>query len=410
MAGPAPRPGDPHAGRHQRLPAAPRRHPGVRPLPRRPAAGGGAAGLRPRLEGRRGVRRRPAVRGGPPPHLADAPHPRRRPPRRARWPGGTRPDERLVRGGRPAGAARAGRCAGPGCARAVASTHGHEVGWAMLPGARQVLRRVGAGQDVVTYLGDVHPQPGSPRRSARARSWCSCPAGWTPSSSAPTRRRGPEIRARHGLGDRPVVVCVSRLVERKGQDTLVRALPEIRTAGARTRRCWSWAAARTAPRVERLAREHGGRARTSCSPAACRGRSCRRTTPPGDVFAMPCRTRRRGLEVEGLGIVYLEANAAGLPVVAGDSGGAPDAVREGETGHVVRGGDVAATAGRCGHLLADPVAAAAMGARGPGVGAAGVALGRPRRPAARPAPGLSRSRSAPPAAPARPARARPRPP
>ena len=58
----------------------------------------------------------------------------------------------------------------------------------------------------------------------------------------------------------------------------------------------------------------------------------------GDVFAMPCRTRRGGLDVEGLGIVYLEASATGLPVVAGDSGGAPDAVLDGETGWVVRGG------------------------------------------------------------------------
>ena len=61
----------------------------------------------------------------------------------------------------------------------------------------------------------------------------------------------------------------------------------------------------------------------------------------GDVYAMPCRTRAGGLDVEGLGIVYLEASATGLPVVAGDSGGAPDAVREGETGYVVGGRDVA---------------------------------------------------------------------
>jgi phosphatidylinositol alpha-1,6-mannosyltransferase len=84
----------------------------------------------------------------------------------------------------------------------------------------------------------------------------------------------------------------------------------------------------------------------------------------GDVFAMPCRSRRRGLDVEGLGIVYLEASATGLPVIAGDSGGAPDAVREGETGYVVPGGDVAAVADRLTRLLSDPVAAKAMGASG----------------------------------------------
>ena len=61
----------------------------------------------------------------------------------------------------------------------------------------------------------------------------------------------------------------------------------------------------------------------------------------GNVFAMPCRTRRGGLDVEGLGIVYLEASATGLPVVGGDSGGAPDAILEGETGYVVPGEDAA---------------------------------------------------------------------
>jgi phosphatidylinositol alpha-1,6-mannosyltransferase len=84
----------------------------------------------------------------------------------------------------------------------------------------------------------------------------------------------------------------------------------------------------------------------------------------GNVFAMPCRTRRGGLDVEGLGIVYLEASATGLPVVGGDSGGAPDAILSGETGYVVPGGDEDALAGRLIELLGDPVGAAAMGEKG----------------------------------------------
>src|SRR5690606_13353498 len=84
----------------------------------------------------------------------------------------------------------------------------------------------------------------------------------------------------------------------------------------------------------------------------------------GDVFAMPCRTRRGGLDVEGLGIVYLEASATGLPVIAGDSGGAPDAVREGETGFVVDGRELPALTERLVTLLTDRELAARMGAAG----------------------------------------------
>jgi phosphatidylinositol alpha-1,6-mannosyltransferase len=84
----------------------------------------------------------------------------------------------------------------------------------------------------------------------------------------------------------------------------------------------------------------------------------------GDVFAMPCRTRGGGLDVEGLGIVFLEASACGLPVVAGKSGGAPETVREGVTGHVVDGTSVPQVADRVAALLADPAAAAAMGEAG----------------------------------------------
>jgi phosphatidyl-myo-inositol dimannoside synthase len=83
-----------------------------------------------------------------------------------------------------------------------------------------------------------------------------------------------------------------------------------------------------------------------------------------DVFAMPCRTRGGGMDVEGLGIVYLEASATGVPVIVGRSGGAPETVLDGETGLVVDGWDVGAIASSVSDLLADPDRAARMGAAG----------------------------------------------
>jgi phosphatidylinositol alpha-1,6-mannosyltransferase len=83
-----------------------------------------------------------------------------------------------------------------------------------------------------------------------------------------------------------------------------------------------------------------------------------------DVFAMPCRTRGAGLDVEGLGIVYLEASASGVPVVAGNSGGAPETVIEGRTGRVVDGRSVQQIADALVEILSDRDAAARMGVAG----------------------------------------------
>lgn len=247
-----------------------------------------------------------------------------------------------------------------GVERFVAQTHGHEVGWAALPGARVLLRRIASGVDVITYLGEY-----TRRRLARVigdrTELVRLPPGVDTEAFQPGVD-GASIRASLGLADRPVVVCVSRLVPRKGQDVLIRALPLIR------RRVPDAAllvvsGGPDAPRLHRLAVTTGVAddvVFTGSVPWA----ELPRYYAAGDVFAMPCRTRRGGLDVEGLGIVYLEASATGLPVVAGDSGGAPDAVREGETGYVVDGRDVVEVADRVARLLADRELARRMGAAG----------------------------------------------
>lgn len=244
--------------------------------------------------------------------------------------------------------------------RVVASTHGHEVGWAALPGARQVLRRIGATSDVVTYLTDytrarIGPAFGSHPALARL------PSGVDPTLFRPGAGRQ-EVRRRHGLGNRRVVVCVSRLVARKGQDMLIRALPALRRRVPEAALLIVGGGPHRGG-LERLARENDV-AEHVIMTGSVPWEELPAHYAAGDVFAMPCRSRLAGLEVEGLGIVYLEASATGLPVVAGRSGGAPDAVLDQRTGVVVDGTALTQVTEAVGGLLADPDRAASMGTAG----------------------------------------------
>jgi phosphatidylinositol alpha-1,6-mannosyltransferase len=130
-----------------------------------------------------------------------------------------------------------------------------------------------------------------------------------------------DLRERHGLEDRPVVVCVSRLVDRKGQDVLIEGIERVRrrVAGA------TLVIVGGGPAEGRL------RALAARAPAgsvvfagAVPEEDLPRYYALGDVFAMPCRSRLAGLEVEGWGNVFIEAAACARPVVVGDSGGAPE--------------------------------------------------------------------------------------
>lgn len=248
-----------------------------------------------------------------------------------------------------------------GARRIIASTHGHEVGWSMLPVARQALRRIGDTTDVVTFVSKY-----TRGRFAAAFGPMAglehVPSGVDTDLFRPDEAAREEIRKRYGLGDRPTVVCVSRLVPRKGQDMLVRAVPELRK------------------RVPDLAvlLVGGGPYRKRLTDLVneldVAGHVVMTGSVPwpqlpahyaaGDVFAMPARTRGKGLDVEGLGLVYLEAAATGLPVVAGRSGGAPETVLDEVTGHVVDGRDLQQLVETLSSLLTDPGRARKMGQAG----------------------------------------------
>ncbi|MGW0829865.1 glycosyltransferase family 4 protein [Streptomyces prunicolor] len=249
-----------------------------------------------------------------------------------------------------------------GAERLVATTHGHEAGWAQLPASRQLLRRIGESTDTITYLGEYTrsriARAVSPEAAARM---VQLPPGVDEKVFHPGSG-GAEVRERLGLTDRPVVVCVSRLVPRKGQDTLILAMPRI-LARQPDAVLLIVGGGPYEKELRRLARETGVTDSVRFT-GAVPWAELPAHYGAGDVFAMPCRTRRGGLDVEGLGIVYLEAFATGLPVVAGDSGGAPDAVLDGETGWVVRGGSPEEAADRIVALLADPELRRNMGERG----------------------------------------------
>ncbi|MEQ4205928.1 glycosyltransferase family 4 protein [Actinopolymorpha sp. B9G3] len=257
----------------------------------------------------------------------------------------------------------AGGLRAAGAHRIVGLTHGHETWWARVPGARQALRRIGRTTDALTYLGDyTRGAIASALAPEDARRMVRLTPGVDTETFAPGTG-GEVVRKRLGLSaDQPVVVCVARLTERKGQDTLIRAWPHVlRDVPGAALLVVGDGPHRAA--LERLADETGVRTHVVFT-----GAVPWTDIPPyfdaGNVFAMPCRTRLGGLEPEALGIVFLEAQASGLPVIVGDSGGAPDAVVHGETGYVVDPYNPVAVAAKVAGLLGDPRKARAMGERG----------------------------------------------
>jgi phosphatidylinositol alpha-1,6-mannosyltransferase len=249
-----------------------------------------------------------------------------------------------------------------GAQKIVSLTHGHEVWWAKLWPFKWAIRFIGNHVDHLTYLGDFTRTEISRSLSASAVSAMVKIAPGIDTDHFTPQSSGSELRESLGLANKKVIVCVGRLVHRKGQDSLISSLPQILQHHSDAHLLLIG----TGPyqkHLEDLAKKFSvqdsitfiGRIQYADLP---------RYISVGDIFAMPSRSRLAGLEVEGLGIVYLEASACGLPVIAGKSGGAPDAVLEGETGITVDGRDPAETARAVNTLFDDPIRAKEMGQRG----------------------------------------------
>ena len=232
------------------------------------------------------------------------------------------------------------------------------------PGTRQALRKIGNDTDFLTYISEyTHKKITkalSPEAATRMRQIA--PGVDVSEFSPENAAAGSQLRASLGWTDRPVIVCVSRLMARKGQDELICALPKIHE----TTPAASLIIVGDGPYrkdIERLVSRFGLAQYVHLTGKVSQA-DLSKWYAAGDVFAMPCRTRRGGWDVEGLGIVFLEASATGLPVVVGDSGGAVDAVIDGETGYLVNGRDTNEIASRISYLLNNSDVAKSMGEAG----------------------------------------------
>lgn len=246
-----------------------------------------------------------------------------------------------------------------GAEHIIALTHGHEVWWSKVWPFSLVMKEIARSIDVATYLGEFTRSAIAPRFSDSKKLIKIAPGIDTEHFSP---RDTEELRRTLELAGRPTIISVGRLVHRKGQDRLLEAMPRIVERFPNTALVFVGEGPHRDhldTLVKRFKLEGNvlfiGRIQYADLPEYI---------ALGDVFAMPSRSRLFGLEVEGLGIVYLEASACGIPVVGGASGGAPDAVRDGETGYVVDGNDVVAISERIIQLLEDKYLRASMGSAG----------------------------------------------
>ena len=253
-----------------------------------------------------------------------------------------------------------------GVKKTVALTHGHEVGCAITPGLKQTFQKIVKDVDKLTYLTKFTYEKIAEAISAEELTKFEqlTPAidinMFNPENV--TNGQARSVRDRFKLGDKPVVVCVSRLMPRKGQDTLIDIWPEV---------------LKQVPNAHLLI-VGGGAYKQHLHKQMFDNEVHQSVTitgsvswnelpgfyAAGDVFAMPVRTRNLGFDVEGLGIVYLEASACGLPVIVGNSGGAVDAVKDQVTGLIVDGNNTQMIADLICQVLAEPVKAKIMGQSG----------------------------------------------
>ena len=249
-----------------------------------------------------------------------------------------------------------------GVRKIVALTHGHEVWWAKIFPFNLALRYIGSSVDHLTYLGEFTRKAISKALTDKSANAMRKIAPGINTSHFIPQSNSVQDRIELGFNEKKIIISVGRLVHRKGQDKLIESMPAVlkRIPNAHL------VLVGEGPYLQHLEKLTDKLSLRNHVTFA--GRILYDELPKylsaADLFAMPSRSRFFGLEVEGLGIVYLEASACGIPVVAGKSGGAPDAVIEGVTGLCVDGTNADQIASAVIEICSDAARASHMGAAG----------------------------------------------
>jgi phosphatidylinositol alpha-1,6-mannosyltransferase len=249
-----------------------------------------------------------------------------------------------------------------GVVNIVALTHGHEVWWAKLWPFSSAISFIGRNVDHLTYLGEFTKNEISKALSPKAKSKLVKIAPGIDTDHFAPDPTAVQLRRDLGLADKKVIVSVGRLVHRKGQDILIQSMPAVLAKHPSAHILMVGEGPYRKDLTMMVENLNLSDAVTFIG--RIQYKELPRYICAGDIFAMPSRSRLAGLEVEGLGIVYLEASSCALPVIAGRSGGAPDAVDEGVTGFSVEGTSPSEVSKAIIKLFDDPIKAQAMGESG----------------------------------------------
>ncbi len=260
----------------------------------------------------------------------------------------------------------------PQIKKALGITHGHEVWWAKTPIFKYLLKEMGRELDVITYLGNFTNNKIRKAVGTQVQMLQLAPGidyeKFVPATTSVQKAEVEKLKTELNLVDQKVILCVGRLVQRKGQDILIKAMNQI-LQNIPEAHLLLVGVGNDEKRLKKILRAENQKTNSDLmNKVTFVGKVPYEKLPTyfqiAELFAMPARSRFGGLEVEGLGIVFLEASSAGLPIVVGNSGGASDTVLDGQTGLLVDGKNPNQVADAIIKILKDPNLGKQMGING----------------------------------------------